>query len=162
MTPIELSRFDAAGGRAARRFEFERLVEPDVEPWTREQRGELTDPVCEQGIGLWVQRIEIAAVLEGSHIGIAFDAEEIVKMAVQFDAGNHVDVALARVVDDAPHLILAVTALRVQKRVALQLDGGFGVEVILVGLEAREKVELPPDLILPHYEPWLRSIMKPR
>src|SRR5215469_2766437 len=136
MLPEKLGRIDSAGCRGTGGLEFERLVQTDMEPETREQGSHLPDPVLQNGIGLGMFWVEIHSMRQHSHAGVAFEAEEIVEMAVVFQAGHYIYVALAGIFDNAAHFVLAVTAAAVDERVALQLNRSLGIEVILVRLPA--------------------------
>ena len=67
-------------------------------------------------------------------------------MAVKFHAGHHVDMPLPRVFDNVPDFVARVARVGIDQLVALELDAGFGIEVVLVGLEAGQQIELPLDL----------------
>ena len=54
--------------------------------------------------------------------------------------------ALARVFDDLPDLLARIAAIGIDHVVAFELDAGFGIEVVLVGLEAGHQVNLPLGL----------------
>src|SRR6185437_2515003 len=80
--------------------------------------------------------------------GVLLDAEQIVQMPIELQAWNHIDVPLARVRDDALNLLAGEAGLRIEQRIAGELDVRFVVEVVLIRLPAGEKIDLPLDLLL--------------
>jgi len=68
-------------------------------------------------------------------------------MAVEFQEGNHVDVAFAPVSDDAFHLLFRKTAAGIEQRITVELDASFAVKVVLIGFPAREEIQLALDLV---------------
>ena len=70
-------------------------------------------------------------------------------VAVKFHAGNHVNMALPGVFDHVPDFVARVAGVGIHQLVALVLDAGLGIEVILVGLEPCQQVNLPLDFLDP-------------
>ena len=77
-----------------------------------------------------------------------FDAQQVVQVPVEFKERNHVNVPLPAICDDPPNLLLREAAFGIQQRVAVQLNAGFSVEVVLIHFPAGEKVELPLHFVL--------------
>ena len=69
-------------------------------------------------------------------------------MPEKFHARHDVNVALASIVDDPFDLLLRIPSAQIHQRIAPDLGVGFGIEVVLVPLPARQKIELPLDLFL--------------
>ena len=68
---------------------------------------------------------------------------------------DHVNVTLAGISNNPPHLLLAETRVTgIHQRVALELDAAFGVEEILIGLPAGQEVELPLDFFFRRQAPF--------
>ena len=131
-----------AGIRVAGPLQFPGLIQADVEPGARKQRRHLPDPIFDHPLHFRIARIQVAAVWHGGQIGVPLDAEQVVQVAVELQTRNHVHMPLARVSDDATNLVLGISPSGVDQRVAFQLDRELGVEVILIALPPRQKVDL--------------------
>ena len=84
----------------------------------------------------------------GRQVRIALDAEQVVQVPIELEARHHVDVALAAVSDDPSHLVFRKATLGIQQGKPVERDARLVIEVVLVGLPARKKVELTLDLFL--------------
>jgi hypothetical protein len=67
-------------------------------------------------------------------------SKKIVEMSVELEVRNNVYVPLAAVRDDPTYFIFGKSAFGIQQRISIQLDSGFAVEVVLVGLPTGEEV----------------------
>src|SRR5579863_7640078 len=67
------------------------------------------------------------------------------QVSVKLQAGNDIDVPLAPIGDDLPHLVLGEPPARIDQRIAIKLDACFVIEVILIGFPARKKIKLTFD-----------------
>ncbi|MBV6430551.1 MAG: hypothetical protein IANPNBLG_00665 [Bryobacteraceae bacterium] len=145
---IEFAGFDAARRGAASALEFPGFVEPDVEPRTGEERGHLSNPILKYSGHFGIRGIQVPSVGQRGKIGVPLDPEQVVQVAVEFKAGHNVHMALAGIRDDSLNLFPRIAAAGIDERVPLQLDGEFGVEVILVALPARQEIDLAFDFVL--------------
>ena len=125
-----------------------RFVEADVDERAGKDGGELVRPIGEQLHHARIARIELSAMGKVGERGVLLDAKEVVQMPIELQAWNHIDVPLARVRDDVLNLLAGEAGLRIQQRIAGELDVRFVVEVVLIRLPAGEKVDLPLDLLL--------------
>ena len=83
----------------------------------------------------------------GCQTGVPLDAKQVVQVAEKLQAWHHIDVTPAGIGDDPAHLVLGISAAGINQRIAFQLDGKLGVEVVLVALPPGQKIDLPLDLV---------------
>ena len=75
-------------------------------------------------------------------VRVFFHAEEVVQVTVQFEARDYVNVTLAAIGNDPANFVVAETPRRIEQGVSLKLNAGFAVKIVLVALEASEKIKL--------------------
>ena len=150
---LELLQVHLAGSQAFRLrlgepFELPGLIHAHVNERAGEQARQLVQPVREQVSNRRLERIELAAVRHRRQVRVALDAEQVVQVPVKLKTRDHVDVPFAPVSDDRSHLVFGKATLGIQQGKPVEGDARLVIEVVLVGLPARQKVELALDLLL--------------
>ena len=78
----------------------------------------LVNPVVQQRLDPRIAGIEFAAVGKIRQVRVLLDSEQIVQMAVELQARNHIDVPFAAVGDNLPYLVLGESRLGIQQRIS--------------------------------------------
>ncbi len=105
---------------------FRGLIESDMEEGDREKRARSCSiQVCNNATALAFCGSRSSAVRNNSEVRVAFDPEQIVKVAVEFHTRDHVYMAPASERDDAPQFLPGEPGLGVNFGKSLELNGGF-------------------------------------
>src|SRR5437868_14434137 len=99
-----------------------------MEPWARKESRHLLQPVRQKLLHAGFCWIDFRSMRKRSKICVTLQAEQVVQVAVEFQARNHINVPLSSICNDVPYFVLAIPPVRVDKWVALEFDRQFGIE----------------------------------